>query len=890
MDEVVNVRISVRNLVEFILRSGDIDNRKGTFGEKEAMQEGSRIHRRIQSGMGDGYRAEVPLSIDVSLENDPEPIMEASACDAGRQEGSPEKERCAKEPPLVLTVEGRADGIFTDGGPDEITYIDEIKGIYRDVLSLDAPVTVHLAQAKCYAYMYGSRQGLSFVGVQMTYCNLALEAISHGGRRQEGLPAETHAAKTGHVENLRRFRQIYSMEELEAWFMDLVGQYRKWARLQIDWQKVCQTSIQALAFPYPWRPGQKEVAASVYRTIARRKRLFIQAPTGTGKTLSTIYPAVKAVGEGLAERIFYATAKTITRTVAEEAFAILRKNGLHMKTVTLTAKDKICFLEETECNPDACPYAKGHFDRVNDAVYELLSEKEALDRQTLEEQARKWRVCPFEMELDTALWTDCVICDYNYIFDPRARLKRFFGEGVKGSNLFLIDEAHNLVERGREMFSASLYKEDFLALKKEIQPCSRKLSRALGRCNTWFSEQKRGLAESLVSGGAFMPNEKTASGMASSQVRILKAGTEAGGLGTFPVTLMNLCGLIEEFLEDSGNVKQMEASSHDATGKTEEKLLELYFQVRRFLDTCDRLDDNYVIYTELCADRRFLLRLYCVDISENLRECLERGRSTIFFSATFLPIGYYKSMLSTQKDDYAIYAQPVFDPANRLVLIGTDTSSRYRNRNPREYRKIAEYVLRIMQARQGNYMVFFSSYQMMEEVADQFVWLCEEQDEAVELVRQMPQMDEEEREAFLARFERPHAQGLAGFCVMGGIFGEGIDLREDRLIGAIVAGVGLPQICNEREILRDFYDKRGEDGFFYAYLCPGMSRVLQSAGRVIRTEADKGVILLLDERFAMARYRSMFPVEWGTPGLCTLRTVGEKTAAFWERSDGRTQD
>ncbi|MCC8066485.1 MAG: ATP-dependent DNA helicase [Clostridiales bacterium] len=932
MDEKISVRISVRNLVEFILRSGDIDNRRGSFGEKDAMQEGSRLHRKLQSRMGSNYQAEVPLSIDIAwtlgkhaeerAESQSGTAEPADECAERPDEAELSSDGTAHERILILTVEGRADGIFTEKretGPfaddqDEIFCIDEIKGIYRDVRSLEEPVEVHLAQAKCYAYMYAVKCGLTQIGVQMTYCNLESDG-----------------------EQIRRFHQLYTLEELETWFLDLAGQYRKWAQYEIDWRRIRQASIQGLEFPYPWRPGQKDVSASVYRTIARQKKLFIQAPTGTGKTVATVFPAVKAVGEGLADRIFYATAKTITRTVAEETFEILRRNGLRMKTVTLTAKEKICFLAErasnkrnashlgsaVECNPDACPYAKGHFDRVNDAVFELISEKDALDRLTIEAQARKWQVCPFELGLDAALWTDSVICDYNYIFDPRARLKRFFGEGVKGDYLFLIDEAHNLVERGREMFSASLYKEDFLSLKKEIQPYSRKITRALNRCNSWLLEQKREMTECVANKG----NVSHLSGaLEGSRIRILQDGD--AGLGTFPVTLMNLCGLIEEFLMEApprfASAAERAANKRNAShlGGAEEsrkgrnasiqhdppyrddeeskalvqphyrpainyelndKILDLYFQVRRFLDTCDHLSNNYVVYTELCADQRFLLRLFCVDISENLQECLDRGKSTIYFSATFLPINYYKSLLSTEKDNYAIYAQPVFDPANRLVLIGTDTSSRYRNRTEQEYRKMADYVYQVIRAKRGNYMVFFSSYQMLDDVADQFVQICEEEGESIELARQMNRMSEAEREGFLAMFEQPHPQGLAGFCVMGGIFGEGIDLREDRLIGAIIVGAGLPQVCNEREILKSFYDKRGEDGFFYAYLCPGMNRVLQSAGRVIRTESDQGIILLLDERFAANSYRRMFPVEWERPKLCTLRSVREEAEAFWEQ-------
>lgn len=782
-EKVLNIRISVRDLVEFVLRSGDIDNRKGGgLGEKEAMQEGSRIHRKIQGKMGSAYRAEVPLGITLPGDG------------------------------YTLTVEGRADGIFTE---QDTVWIDEIKSMYRDPDTLKEAIPVHLAQAKCYAHIYALQHGLDEIGVQMTYCSLETEEI-------------------------RRFREMLPTKELSGWFQEVTDAYRKWAEFQRDWRELRRASIQRLEFPYPWRAGQKKLAMDVYRTILRKKNLFLQAPTGTGKTLSTVYPAVKAVGEGLAERIFYATAKTITRTVAEEAFSVLRGNGLRLKTLTLTAKEKVCPCGEMVCNPDACPRAKGHFDRVNDAVFEMLNAADAFDRDVILQQAEKWRVCPFEMSLDVSLWCDAVICDYNYIFDPRAKLKRFFAEG-RGEYLFLVDEAHNLVDRGREMFSAALYKEDFLEGKRAVEEHSRKLTRALERCNAWLLDLKRESTE-------------------------LKVHED---VGIFPVYLMNLCGQIEEVLE---KLADTEAG---------ERMLELYFSARSFLEVCDRLDDSYVIYSELCADGRFMLKLYCVDISGNLQECINKGRSTVFFSATLLPVQYYKSLLSTAPDNYAICATSTFQPEKRLILLGTDTSSRYTRRGEEEYRRIATYICEALRAKSGNYMVFFSSYRMMEETAEAFTEILETEEMHPQLILQQQGMTEAEREAFLIRFEETPSEGLIGFCVMGGIFSEGIDLKAERLIGAIVVGPGLPQVCRERELLKNFYDARGEDGFFYAYLCPGMNKVLQSAGRVIRTEADEGVILLLDERFAAARYRNLFPAEWQAPQTCTLQTVQGCLAKFW---------
>lgn len=413
------IRISVRNLVEFILREGDIDNRKGGIPDKEAMQLGGRIHRKIQRQMGSDYHAEVPLKIEIP-------------CDG-----------------FSIQIEGRADGIqMTEDG----VLIDEIKGVFRELQYIEEPVGVHLAQAKCYGYIYGKQQKLDSIVVQMTYCQMETEEV-------------------------KRFQEYFAIAELECWFFNLVSQYEKWARFQVEWRQKRDATIKEIEFPYQYRDGQRELVASVYRTILRKKKLFIQAPTGVGKTMATIFPAVKAVGEGLGDKVFYLTAKTITRTVAEQAFQTLKQSGLEYKVVTLTAKEKICFCEKAECNPEACPYAKGHFDRVNDAVYEMITTMGSMDRESIERQAKKHKVCPFEMGLDVSLWVDAVICDYNYVFDPNAHLKRFFSEGKKGEYLFLIDEAHNLVERGREMYSASLYKEEFLQMKKAMKYENVKLAR-----------------------------------------------------------------------------------------------------------------------------------------------------------------------------------------------------------------------------------------------------------------------------------------------------------------------------------------------------------------------------------------------------------------------------
>ena len=685
-----------------------------------------------------------------------------------------------------------------------------------DLSYLEEPVGVHLAQAKCYAYMYAQQENFApdvKMGVQMTYCNLDTEEI-------------------------RRFVEQYTVGELENWFLGIVAEYEKWADFQYQWRCKRQALIQKLEFPFDYREGQKELAADVYRTIYRRKNLFIQAPTGTGKTMSTIYPSVRAVGEGLAEKIFYLTAKSITATVALDAFRILGGKGYQAKTVLITAKEKMCVCEEMDCNPQNCPYAEGHFDRVNDAVFELLQKEEIFTREIFLEQAHRHRVCPFELCLDTASWADNIICDYNYVFDPNVYLRRFFAEGTKEEYLFLVDEAHNLVERARSMYSAVLVKEDFLAVKKLVKPYSKKVAAELEKCNKILLAYKRECEDYRI----------------------------CENISNFAFALMRFGAAADTFLQ----------KSTEFPGKKE--FLDLYLKVRHFLNMYERLDEHYVIYTQFLENHSFMIKLFCVDPALNLQECLDKGRSTVFFSATLLPIQYYKKLLSTKEENYAIYAKTAFSKEQSCLLIGDGVSSKYTRRNRMEFQNIARYIQKIVSAKKGNYMVFFPSYRFLEQVYEEFFPMMEGQ---TDCIVQTTGMKEEEREEFLGEFEKERKHSLVGFCVMGGIFGEGIDLKEELLIGAIVVGTGLPQVGQEREILRQYFETHSGEGFDYAYRYPGMNKVLQAAGRVIRTKEDRGVIALLDERFLQWEYRRLFPREWEEYTVCSHESVSNVLKNFW---------
>lgn len=873
------IHISVRGLVEFILRHGDLDNRRQAAPD-DAMQEGGRIHRKLQKRMGAEYQPEVSLKYVLPADN------------------------------FVLVIEGRADGIIRRDGE---VIIDEIKGTYGEVARMSKPRLLHLAQAKCYAYMYAQQQKLKRVRVRMTYCHLISE-------------------------ELRYFYEDYGFEELEKWFGELTAEYLKWADYSWKWQGVRQASIRGLCFPFPYREGQKELVVNIYKTIFHKKKLFIEAPTGVGKTISTIYPAVQAMGKGMGEKLFYLTAKTITRTVAEEALENLREKGLRFKSVILTAKEKICFMEETECNPEYCPYAKGHFDRINAAVFELLEREESFDRRIVEEYARRHCVCPFEMCLDVSLFADAVICDYNYLFDPHIYLKRFFGDGSEGKYIFLVDEAHNLLDRSREMYSAMLYGEEFLELSREIEQTVVSGKKGHGK-NKGVSgqislETMPFVTDASITGQDPEHQRRTIDQMSTDPAAYFQgrekgvaescAGGASGGSGHGRRLIYLLERCDQELLELGGecgyyqfvdsvealvqNLTRLQAAMDDYLSEPEDELaamrdqvLELYFEVNHFLYIYDLLDDNYVKYSLTNEEGDCMVKLYCVNPAENLKKCMLRGRSTILFSATLLPIQYYKGLLGGEKEDYEVYAQSVFDPARRALLIAKDVTSKYTRRSGQEYFNIARYIEEIVKCRQGNYMVFCPSYAFLQAVYDTYTERFA--GAGRECILQGEAMREAEREDFLSRFRRsslesgdpgaPEEDGgegepagartLVGFCVLGGIFSEGIDLKNDSLIGAVIVGTGLPQVGGEREILKEYFGDSGENGFDYAYRYPGMNKVLQAAGRVIRTVDDAGVIALLDERFLQYTYRRLFPREWQSFQEVTVDTVAERVRSFWEK-------
>ncbi len=789
MQDKRKISVSVQELVDYSLRSGDLS--AGGYSPSRAA-EGTRGHsavrKLIKESLSDDctYNAEVPVSF--------------------RLEGTR----------LVLEVIGRIDGLLEEPSG---TTIHEIKTTMLPLELIEHDYNpLHWAQAKCYAYMLSRANGLDHIAIRLIYYQL--------DDRQE-----------------KSFIDLYSFDALEEFFMPLANDYLAWQEAVHGWGISRDSSIGGLKFPYPsYRKGQLEFMENVYDTIESGDLLFAQAPTGTGKTVASLYPAVKAMGDGLISKIFYLTAKTTTRGLAEKSLADMRQKGLRIKSITITAKEKICFCREQICNAENCEFARNYYGKVKKAMSEALDE-DSLDRPAIEYYARKHAVCPFELSLDLSLFCDVIICDYNYLFDPRVFLKRYFTK--RGDYCFLVDEAHNLVDRARDMYSAGLSKRAFFRLKKAAKDELPEIYDSVDRIYRFFLDTSKSMTEEADDRAKGFYRVKRS--MPEDLHRLLEYFTD----------------IVDNWLPRNPPVSFMDM------------LQEVYYDSLHFMKIADLYDERYVTcYDKSTAD--FRIRLFCVDPSKLLRDAMEKGRASVLFSATLSPMEYFAAMLGG-RDARSLSIPSPFPKENLCVYVDDSISTTYKNRHL-SYDKIARAVLETVTARPGNYMVFFPSFEYLNEVYYRFMGISH----GIRTLYQTPGMSEAARQEFLREFENTGGPGLVGFAVMGGVFGEGIDLTGDRLSGAVIVGVGLPQICNERNIIRRHFDEQSGNGFEYAYIYPGINRVLQAAGRVIRTEDDMGVVVLLDERFSGHIYRELLPPEWSPAARasdgCRLKDV---LTDFW---------
>lgn len=786
--------LSVRRLAEFLLRGGSIDKRFSGF---DRALEGAQLHRKLQRAavkQYPDYAAEVSLKQGYTVSG------------------------------VEYLLEGRADGVFT--AEDGVVTIDEIKTTTlppQDITEDHAPE--HWAQGKLYAAIYAVQQEQDTMRVQLRYLQVEENQL---------------------VVYERMFRQ----QELNDFVDGLLREYAPWALRAEEWKRTSRESLQVLSFPFnAFRPGQRAMMQEVYQRCLEGGALLCQAPTGIGKTMSALFPALKALGQGVAGPVFYLTARGTTRAAAEQALSVLQSHdvALKLRSITLTAKDKICLCEQRECTPEACPYANGYYDRIKDALWEAL-DATTLRTNVLQEYARKHQVCPFELGLDLSLWCDVIVGDYNYLFDPVVRLQRFFES--KGEYLFLIDEAHNLPDRARDMHSTALLKSDVYAARKLLGKGKSALKTALGRVNDRLKEWRIRCEEAAKQNARF------------GKVFFSKERDEE-----LDRLLLKLCEHLKSWLED-----------HREPGEVHDHLLQLYFDARAWLRVAETYDDHFVWQaTAFGSDVR--ITQLCLDPSAFLEQDFALGHAAVLFSATLAPAMYYKDLCGIP-NARAVALRSPFDPAHFGLWCAGNVSTRYQDRAS-GLRTIADYLAAMVRGRVGNYLAFFPSYAYMEQVWQQM----QEAYPDWRLLKQENSMDDEQREAFLQQFQEKPQSSLLGFAVMGGVFGEGVDLVGSRLIGVAVIGPGLPQVNARQEQLRTYFDETRGSGFDYAYRYPGMNKVLQAAGRVIRAPEDKGIILLLDDRFGMPDYRRLMPPHWGHLRFVqNAEDFESKLATFWDKA------
>lgn len=771
-------KVSVRELVAFVHNEESIDNRKQS---NHTALEGSKIHRKLQQSMDENYQSEVSLKTVYQ----------------GKQ--------------FDIQLEGRCDGIWQK---ENQIIIDEIKtGEHTFEQLEDATLQLFMAQAKIYAYIYALQEKLEEVVVMVRYFCTQDEKIDE-------------------------YQNQYSFDELNNYYQETMKEYEKWLIFLDKYRQNRQKKLQALQFPYNnYRKGQRELSIAVYRTLSQEKCLFMEAPTGTGKTLSTLFPALKAMGEYNQGRIFYLTAKTITRQVALDTMKLFEEQQSEIKTIEISAKEKICFMNECKCNPDYCPFAKNYYQKQKLAIWDLLNNGHFYSREQISEVAKKYECCPFELSLDLSLYSDVIVCDYNYLFDPQVYLKRFF-ELEETDSYFLVDEGHNLISRAREMYSKALSLQLIKDFKKLLPKHHRKHHKILQQFIEYCEESRKLLKDQDYLFQKELPDKLIDLGYRWSEY--------------FRDFLLELKDEIPTWLQN------------------------LYFDLMSFLKISEYYDDHFTFLVEL-VNHELQFKIFCLDPAHFIKQKLDFGKGSVLFSATLSPVQYYQNLLVGHTDDLTFRQSSPFNQNQFQVLVADYLPMTYKYRS-QVVDSLCELIKKATDIKAGNYFCFFPSFSYMEEVYQRYIQLYPE----AEVLIQSRELKDVEKEAFLANFQAQNEQVVLGFCVLGGVFSEGIDLKKNRLIGSIIVSVGLPQISKEQEELKKYFDEKNQQGFYYIYQLPGFNKIMQAAGRVIRTEEDRGVILLIDQRFSRKDYMQLYPTHW-SKGVVVhdLNSMLNQLKQFW---------
>lgn len=803
-DEKTNsVQLPVRELCLLALRGGDLDLRPGArgIGLRRAAQ-GQEAHRLLQTRMvQDGYEAEVRLEGSVAVGG------------------------------LTVVLSGRADGVLRG----DIPAVEEIKTTNGRVDC--APSAFHEAQGICYAWLLARETGAQMVELRLTLYR----------------PSDDRSETTA---------RLWRADELEDAGMELLERVRWRLRYLVERSRERLPTAADCRFPYSsLREGQEMLLGECYRDIRHGKRLFAEAPTGIGKTISTLYPAVRALGEGSCDKIFYLTAKASTRREAFRAAKDIYAAGGHLRTVILTSRDQLCPNQAAHddpagiaahCNPLLCPRAAHFYDRVPVALCDCLDHGNGFTRSVMEKTAQDYGICPYEFQLELSEFCDIVICDYNYVFDPMVYLRRYFADDAEGERyVFLVDEAHNLADRARGMYSAELT----LAAAENAW----RVLTGDGRAAPEGLEALEGLIRTLRSCRS-----------------LCREHTETDSAGVKHGYYLSHAGL--ERLYPVADACRTFLGSLTAGGCSDAAVAELSGTLKKFAVISERYDSHFLTFLERHG-HDVTVRLVCLDPSEVLGAVLAKAKAAVFFSATLTPPEYFSNILGGGKGAVRLSLASPFDPANLCLAAVTGISTRYEDRE-KSAGKLAACIAGAISGKRGNYMVFFPSYDYLGRVLEAF----RNKYPAVEVIEQARGMGQNGREDFLSRFV-DDGRLRVGFCVLGGSFSEGVDLPGGRLIGTVVVGVGLPGLSSERNILREYYDEEGMSGYDYAYTYPGMNRVLQAVGRVIRREDDRGVAVLIDDRWQEDRFRRLFPTHWnGIRYAGTPKELANIVSEFWSNN------
>lgn len=769
--------ISVHQLVDFLLRTGDIDNR---VFNKSTMSEGTRIHSYYQSKQGKDYLSEYLLRDTFEVED------------------------------FSITLEGRADGIIVG---NEKVIIDEIKSTVSPLDEFYKEQKAwHLGQAKCYALMFAREKGLDAIDIQLTYIN-----------------------QLDKSQMVKTFS--YFTTELEKDVMSLLREYVGFYK--IIYNRTEQRNKSAIDLPFPYqnfRDGQKDLAKYAYGIAQKGGILFAEAPTGIGKTISTLYPFVKSFANEENEKIFYLTAKNSGKEMAFDAVKLMVEKGLIASAINIKAKDKVCFCPGKACNPDECPFAKGYYTKIRQVLTKAIQEVNLFSTKEIIDIARYNAICPFELSLDISLFVDIIICDYNYFFDPMVYLKRYF-DGDASHYLVLVDEAHNLVERGRSMYSASFDSYKFKQVKRSLRGFDhRKIKNAMKRISKIFNKY-----EDLHDG--------------DTKIDMLSS-TDINGINAYLLAATDV-------------------NKHHHSVVSDE-FQEFFFDLNKFFKLLEFYDSSFTLYVHKWG-KDVRICLYNLDPREHLKRTLDMVKSKVIFSATLSPSNYYIDMIGGDKLDPVLFLPSPFEKDNLCLMVAPKISVRYKNRQD-TFKEVRDYIHELVNGKVGNYFIYCPSYEYLESMIPYL-------DGDYDLNIQDRDMNEEEKEAYLSCFVDNPERTTLGLCVIGGAFSEGIDLVGERIIGVVVIGVGLPQICYERDVIKEYFDKKDGLGYNYAYVAPGMNKVMQAVGRVIRSESDKGVALLIDDRYLTDDYHDMFKNSWSHYEVVTSKEdIKETIDNFWKKN------